>query len=394
MTLNRRTDALARDAEVIDGMGMVPAVLRRWQTDVARISSDQQRATDRAGMLLAAIKAERVLIQVACLGLGAWLALQNEITGGAMVAASILLGRALAPIEQLVGTWRQLVSARQAFRRVSQHLARPPLRPKGLAIPDPEGHLAAEQVTYGFDGSRVPLIKGINFALEAGQSMALLGPSAAGKTTLVRLLIGALQPSVGVVRLDGANIFQWPREDLGRYIGYLPQDVQLFEGSVFANIARFEDAEPRDVIAAARLAGAHDMILRLPKGYETEIGEGGAPLSGGQRQLVGLARALYGNPRLAVLDEPNANMDTEGEIALLRALDSLKARGTTVIMVTHRPSLIQSLDKALVLRNGAIEFLGPRDEVLKRLVRPIARPQVATGNPIVSRIDRRPDSVT
>jgi ATP-binding cassette subfamily C protein/ATP-binding cassette subfamily C protein EexD len=394
MTLSRRTEALSRDAEVIDAMGMVPAVLRRWQADVARISSDQQWAADRAGMLLAGIKVARVLIQVACLGLGAWLALHNEITGGAMVAASILLGRALAPIEQLVGTWRQLVAARQAYRRVSQHLARPALRPKGLAIPDPEGHLAAEQVSYGFEGSRVPLIRGVDFALEAGQSMALLGPSAAGKTTLARLLIGALEPSVGAVRFDGANIFQWPREDLGRHIGYLPQDVQLFEGTVFSNIARFEEAEARDVIEAARLAGAHDVILRLPKGYETEIGEGGAPLSGGQRQLIGLARALFGNPRLVVLDEPNANMDTDGELALLKALDNLKARGTTVIMVTHRPSLIQSLDKALVLRNGLVEFFGPRDEVLKRLIRPVARPPAAAGSPIVTRLDRRPDSVT
>ncbi|TWT13898.1 type I secretion system permease/ATPase [Reyranella sp. CPCC 100927] len=383
MHLNRHTEAVSRNAEVIDSMGMVPAIKRHWQAQVALMAADQQRAADITGILLAISKFMRVLIQIACLGAGAYLALQNEITGGAMVAASIIMGRALAPVEQVIGTWKQFTAARQGYRRLTLHLGLARLRPAGIPLPEPDGRLAIDRVTYAFAGSRVSMIKGITFTLEPGESLAVLGPSAAGKTTLARLLVGAMEPSVGAVRLDGANVFAWPHEDLGRHLGYLPQDVELFDGTVLANIARFDDAEPAEVIAAAQLAGCHDMILRLPNGYETEIGEGGAMLSGGQRQLVGLARALFRNPRLVVLDEPNANMDTEGEMALMHALENLKARQATVIMITHRPSLVQSVDKVLVMRDGTAESFGPRDEVMKRLIQPVARPASA---PVPSRV--------
>ncbi len=374
MSLSRHTDAVSRNAEVIDSMGMMPAVRRRWEERGARMAADQLKASDTTGIMLALSKFVRVAIQVACLGVGAFLALQNEITGGAMVASSIIMGRALQPVEQMIGTWRQLVAARQSYHRLNAHLSQPRLRPPGIALPEPKGRLTVDRVSYAFAGSRVSMIKNVSFSLEPGESLALLGPSAAGKTTLVRLVIGALEPSVGAVRLDGASIFAWPREDLGRHLGYLPQDVELFDGSVLANIARLEDADPNEVIAAAQLAGCHEMILKLPAGYKTEIGEGGAMLSGGQRQLVGLARALFGKPRFVVLDEPNANMDTEGEQSLVRALERLKAARTTVIMITHRPAIVHAVDKVMVLRDGAVDVLGPREEVLKRLIKPVMPP--------------------
>ncbi len=386
VALHRQTDAVARNAEIIDSMGMVPAVLRRWQNQAALLAADQQYAGDVAAILLAVIRFLRVAVQVACLGAGAWLVLQNEITGGAMIAASIIMGRALAPVEQTSATWKQLLAARQSWQRLKAHLAQPPLRPPGIPLPEPEGRLAVERLTYAFPGSRLPMIKGITFGLEPGESLAVLGPSAAGKTTLLRLLIGVLEPTTGAARLDGANLFAWLRDDLGRHVGYLPQDVELFDGTVFTNIARMDEAAPDEVIEAARLAGCHEMILRLPNGYETQIGEAGALLSGGQRQRIALARALFRQPRFVVLDEPNANLDTEGELALVRALALLKARRATTILVTHRPSLVQTVDKALVMRDGAIEAFGPREEVMKHLIRPVTgSPPPTASSPLPAR---------
>ncbi len=380
MGVQRRIEAASRNAEVIDSMGMVPAILRRWREQTERVAAERQRAGDLAGILLAVTKFMRAVIQVSCLGVGAYLALHNEMSGGAMMAGSIIMGRALAPVEQMIGTWKQLLMAYQSYRRLQTHLSQPRLRPPGISLPEPEGRLAVEHVSYGFPGSRVAMIRNVAFGLDPGDSLVILGPSAAGKTTLVRLLIGAMEPAAGTVRLDGANVFTWPREDLGRHVGYLPQDVELFEGTVFANIARFDEAEPAEVIAAAQLAGCHEMILKLPNGYETEIGEAGALLSGGQKQLVGLARALFRNPRLVVLDEPNANMDMEGERALMRALEALKARRATVILVTHQFRLVQSVDKVLILRDGAVEMFGPRDDVMKQPVKPAARPGLPTSS--------------
>jgi len=382
MASQRRADAISRNAEVIDSMGMLPAVIGRWREAMAETQGPQQQAADRAAILVALTKFFRLAVQIAILGVGAYLVLGQELTSGASIAGSIIMGRALAPVEQMIGGWKQLVQARQSFRRLQAFLAQPRLRPVGQPLPEPDGRVAVERVSYAFPGQGVAMIKGVNFALEPGESLAIIGPSAAGKTTLIRMMIGTLQPSAGSIRLDGADVYMWLREDFGRHVGYLPQDVELFDGTVFKNIARMAESEPDAVYEAAMLAGCHDMILRLPQGYETEIGDGGQHLSGGQRQLIGLARAMYNRPKLVVLDEPNSNLDGDSEAALTRALEKLKAQGTTVILVSHRPALVQGVDKVLLLKEGAIEMFGPRAEVMKRLMQPAARPaEVAGGQP-------------
>lgn len=380
MASQRRADSISRNAEVIDTMGMLPAVIGRWRESVATMTVPQQRAADRASVLLAATKFFRLAVQIAILGVGAYLVLLQEITSGASIAGSIIMGRALAPVEQLIGGWKTLVQARQSYRRLQSFLAMPRLRPPGLPLPEPTGRLSIERVSYAFPGQAVAMVKGVNFALVPGESLAIIGPSAAGKTTLIRMLIGTLPPSAGNVRLDGADVYQWMREDFGRHVGYLPQDVELFDGTVFDNIARMGEAEPEAVYEAAILAGCHDMILRLPNGYETQIGDGGMYLSGGQRQLIGLARAMFGRPKLVVLDEPNSNLDGDSEAGLIRALERLKAQGTTVVLVSHRPTLVQGVDKVLLMRDGAMEMFGPRAEVLKRLMTP-PRPADAPAGP-------------
>jgi ATP-binding cassette, subfamily C, type I secretion system permease/ATPase len=369
MASQRQADAISRNAEVIDSMGMLPAVIGRWRGSVAAITEPQERAADRAAILLAATKFFRLGVQIAVLGVGAYLVLQQELTAGASIAGSIIMGRALAPVEQLIGGWKQLVQARQAFRRLQVFLSQPRLRPPGIPLPEPTGQLSVERVSYVHPGQNVAMIKGVSFSLTAGESLAIIGPSAAGKTTLIRLLIGTLPPSIGSVRLDGADVYQWMREDFGRHLGYLPQDVELFGGTVHDNIARMANAAPENVYEAAKLAGCHEMILRLSNAYETQIGDEGQYLSGGQRQLIGLARAMFGRPKLVVLDEPNSNLDGESETALLQALERLKALDITVVLVSHRPVLVQGVDKVLVLKDGAIEILGPRLEVMKRLMR-------------------------
>jgi ATP-binding cassette subfamily C protein/ATP-binding cassette subfamily C protein EexD len=376
MAAQRRADAIARNAEVIDSMGMGPAVMQHWRDSTAQVTGPQQKAADRAAVLLSATKFFRLAVQLAVLGIGAYLVLQQELTSGASIAGSIIMGRALAPVEQLIGGWKGLVQTRQALKRLKVFLSMPRIRPPGLPLPEPLGRVAAERVTYAAPGQPMAIIKGVSFALEPGESLAIIGPSAAGKTTLIRLLIGTLGPTTGNVRLDGADVFTWKREDFGRHIGYLPQDVELFDGTVFQNIARMADADPEAVFAAARLAGCHEMILRLPQGYDTEIGEGGQHLSGGQRQLVGLARAMFGSPKLVVLDEPNSNLDGDAEAALQRGVEALKERGATVVLVSHRPALVQGVDKVLLLKDGAVEMFGPRAEVLRRLMPP---PRPATA---------------
>ncbi|MBK1657589.1 type I secretion system permease/ATPase [Paracraurococcus ruber] len=386
MASQRRAESITRNAEVIDSMGMLPSVIGRWRESVAAMSVPQQRAADRAAMVVAATKFFRLAVQIAILGVGSYLVLKQELTAGASIAGSIIMGRALAPVEQMIGGWKQLVSARQSFRRLQAFLALPRLRPTGMPLPEPTGHIAVERVSYAFPGQAQALVKGVNFALVPGESLAIIGPSAAGKTTLIRMLIGTLQPSAGTVRLDGADVYNWLREDFGRYVGYLPQDVELFDGTVFQNIARMQQAEPAAVYEAAQLAGCHEMILRLPNGYDTQIGDGGQYLSGGQRQLVGLARAMFGRPKLVVLDEPNSNLDGDSEAALSRALMKLKELGTTVVLVSHRPTLVQVVDKVLLLKEGAIEMFGPRAEVLKRLMQP--RPaEMPAATPAAPRLE-------
>ncbi|HWT07537.1 MAG TPA: type I secretion system permease/ATPase [Roseomonas sp.] len=370
MATQRRAESIVRNAEVIDSMGMLPAVMARWRLGVVEMTGPMNRAMDRAAPLLAVTKFFRLAVQIAILGIGAYLVLGQELTSGASIAASIIMGRALAPVEQMIGGWKQLVQARQSWKRLQAFLVLPRLRPPGLPLPAPTGKLAVERVTYGFPGTNIAVVKGVAFALEPGESLAVIGPSAAGKTTLIRLLTGTLAPASGAVRLDGADVHTWQREDFGRHVGYLPQDVELFDGTIFDNIARMAEASPEAVYDAAKLAGAHEMILRLPKGYETEIGEGGQHLSGGQRQQIGLARAMFGNPKFIVLDEPNSNLDGDSEAALLRALHELRRRAITVVLVSHRPVLVQGVEKVLLMREGAVEMFGPRAEVLKKIMKP------------------------
>jgi PrtD family type I secretion system ABC transporter len=386
MASQRRAESISRNAEVIDSMGMLPAVIGHWRESVAAMTEPQQRAADRAAILVAATKFFRLAVQIAILGVGAYLVLNQELTSGASIAGSIIMGRALAPVEQLIGGWKQLVQARQSFRRLQAFLTQPRLRPAGMLLPEPTGRLTVERVSYAFPGQDMALIKGVNFTLSPGESLAIIGPSAAGKTTLIRLLMGTLPPFAGTVRLDGADVYQWMREDFGRHVGYLPQDVELFDGTVFSNIARLADADPAAVYEAAKLAGCHEMILRLPNGYDTQIGDGGQHLSGGQRQLVGLARAMFGRPKLIVLDEPNSNLDGDAEARLIQALERLKEQDTTVVLVSHRPTLVQGVDKVLLLKDGTLEMFGPRVEVLKRLMTP-PRPAEVPITPANARLE-------
>jgi ATP-binding cassette subfamily C protein/ATP-binding cassette subfamily C protein EexD len=372
-------EAAFRNAEVIDGMGMAPALMRRWDaanTDVLRLMA---RASDGAGLINACTKSLRMFLQVAVLGLGAWLVLRQELTAGAMVAASIIMSRALAPVEQAIACWKQTTGARDAWKRLSILFQLPPLRPPSMPLPRPTGYLTIEDVTYTPAGARHPVLRRISLSLSAGEALAVIGPSAAGKSTLARLIVGLAQPQHGFVRLDGADVFSWSRDDFGYYVGYLPQDVELFPGTIRENIARMDDSDPSHVVAAAVMAGVHDMILRLPSGYDTEIGEQGAILSGGQRQRIGLARALYRRPTLLVLDEPNSSLDAKGEEALNQAIAAMKGSGSTVVVVAHRPSLMAHIDQVLLLQEGQMQAVGPRDTVLAQLSRPshsTARPAV------------------
>jgi ATP-binding cassette subfamily C exporter for protease/lipase/ATP-binding cassette subfamily C protein EexD len=303
------------------------------------------------------------------LALGAYLVLSQQASAGIMIATTILLGRALQPIEQLVGSWRTLVDARAAYQRLVELSAFFEHTQPRVTLPCPKGFLAAEGVSYREPGAERLIVINVAFNLTPGEALAIIGPSAAGKSTLARLLTGVWAPTSGTVRLDGANVADWPRKDLGPWIGYVPQDVELFDGSVADNIARLGNVESEAVVAAAKRANAHEMILTLAHGYDTQIGEHGARLSPGQRQRIALARALYGNPRLIVLDEPNSNLDGSGEAALAQALSRLRSEGVTSIVVTHRPSLIAHVDKILVLDAGRVQQFGPAGEVMKAMQR-------------------------
>jgi PrtD family type I secretion system ABC transporter len=364
---SRKLEASSRNVEVIDALGMTDAMARCWGAENQEMLRLQALAQRRMGTVVALSKFTRLSVQIAMLGAAAWLVIRQEVTAGTLIAGTIMLGRALAPVEKAIGTWKQVADARAAFDRLQRHLAEPPLRPASMTPGAPLGCLSVEQAGFALPGLAQPVLWNVSLGLAAGESLAIIGASGAGKSMLARLIIGIVAPTKGHVRLDGADIFNWNRDDLGRHVGYLPQDVGLLEGSVKANIARMAEADPAAVIEAAKMAEAHEMILKLPQGYETEIGEAGAHLSGGQRQRIGLARALYGRPKLVVLDEPDANLDTEGQHALVRVLATLRDAGTTVVIVTHRAALISQVDRILMLRAGAVSQCGPRQEVLEKL---------------------------
>jgi len=361
----RRADSLVRNAEVIVGMGMTESAIAAWKERCTEQHAAQESLALASARFGALARMARQCLQALALGLGAWLVIGREASPGIMIAATILLGRALQPVECLISGWKALSEARSAWKRLGDRAIGGPQ--SRLALPPPKGRLDVERIVFSAAPNRPPLIRGVEFSLLPGESLGLVGPSASGKTTLVRLLLGIRTPQAGTVRLDGADLARCDRNTLGRTVGYLPQDVELFAGSVAANIARLQQPDSQAVVRAAQLARAHELILRLPDGYETEIGEGGCLLSGGQRQRIALARALYGDPRLLILDEPNANLDEEGDEALCAALAELKARGVTVVLVGHRRRVMHQLDKLAVLRNGALEAIGPTAAMLARL---------------------------
>jgi len=356
-----------RNAEVIEAMGMLDNLKRRWLVRQLKFLSLQNEASDKAAVISATTKATRIAVQSLMLGGGALLVIDGAMTPGSMIAGSILLGKALGPVELAIGIWKQLLSARTAYHRLEGLLQNNPVRDAGMSLPRPQGKLLVEGVTATPPGTQTVVLKQVGFAVSAGEVVGVIGPSASGKSTLARLMVGVWPTVAGKVRRDGADVFSWNKQQLGPAVGYLPQDIELFEGSIAENIARFGQVDSDKVVEAAQLAGVHEMILRFPKGYDTPIGEGGSSLSGGQRQRIGLARAMYGNPAFVVLDEPNSNLDEIGEAALVRAVLELKRRGTTVMLITHRTSILAAVDKLLLLVEGAVQLYGPRDQVLQAI---------------------------
>lgn len=356
-----------RNAEVIESMGMLPGLQSRWYGQHRRVLSLQTVASDRSARISSLTRFVRISLQSLSLGAGALLVIDGTITAGMMIACSILMGKALGPVEALIGSWKQFLVARAAYGRIDDMLAAAPERGSSMSLPAPEGRLELDTVFAAAPGGPEAILKGLSLAIEPGEVVGVIGPSASGKSTLARLLVGVWQANRGYVRLDGADVFQWNKDELGPYLGYLPQDIELFEGSVAENIARFGELNDAKVIEAAKRAGVHDMILRLAKGYNTRLGVDGASLSGGQKQRLALARALYGSPSLVVLDEPNSNLDDQGESALIQSVTDLKQRGATVVVITHRMSILNAVDKLLVLREGTMALFGPKDDVLRTL---------------------------
>lgn len=367
------TEASLKNAEVIQATGMIERLIERWGVDRSRMLQASATAGDRGSAVLSAIRFARLSAQALVLGVGAYLVVDHAITAGAMFAASILLGRAMQPIEQMVGLWRQLIAAQQSLSTVSSLLATRPVRRAAIAPARPAGRISVEELVFVPPATNRMVLNKVSFHLEPGEALGLVGPSAAGKSTLARLLVGVYPPSSGIVRLDGANVWTWDRSEFGRHVGYLPQDVELFPGTVSENIARFDPINAEEIVRAATLAGAHEMILRLPSGYETEVGDQGVLLSGGQRQQVALARAVYGSPTFIVLDEPNSNLDSNGEQALLNCLRELKAMSVTVVIISHRMAALNVTDKLLFLEAGTMKSFGNRQDMLAQLVPPAAR---------------------
>lgn len=366
----RYVESAAQNAEAMVALGMLPGLIARWRKFAGRAAELQARAASRGGVLTGITRFLRQTLQVLIMGVGAWLVIAQEASPGVMIAATIILGRALAPVEIAVSGWRSFVEARGAYARLDKLLGERSgdLQTK-TALPEPVGRVSVENATLVFRNPDRIILKGLSFELAAGESLGVIGPSAAGKSTLTRLLTGVWQSTTGTVRLDGANLHHWEQNALANYLGYLPQDIELNAGTIAENIARLGEVDSAQVIAAAQLAHVHDVIQSLPQGYDTEIGERGQFLSAGQRQRVALARALYGTPRLVVLDEPNSNLDASGEEALVACLALLKARQITTVIVSHKPSLLIGVDRIAVLREGSLELFGPAAEIMRQVTR-------------------------
>ncbi|MCE0460852.1 type I secretion system permease/ATPase [Pseudomonas uvaldensis] len=355
------------NAESIQAMGMLDALRNRWFALHSRFLGLQNQASDTGAVIGALSKTLRLCLQSLALGLGAVLVIKGDMTAGMMIAGSILMGRVLSPIDQLIAVWKQWSAAKLAYRRLDALLRAYPPQDDTMPLPPPKGQVSFEQVSAGPPGQRQATLHHVSFNLGAGEVLGVLGASGSGKSTLARALVGVWPLLGGTVRLDGADVHRWNRDQLGPYIGYLPQDIELFSGTIAENIARFREADPQKVVAAAQQAGVHELILRMPQGYDTLLGEDGGGLSGGQKQRVALARAMYDRPNLVVLDEPNSNLDTVGEAALASAIALMKGQGTTVILVTHRSSALAQADKLLVLNEGRLQAFGPSQDVLREL---------------------------
>jgi ATP-binding cassette subfamily C protein len=376
-------EASRRNAEVLQAMGMAGRVGAAWREVNGKYMASNLRSSDIAGGFGATSKVLRMLLQSAVLGIGAYLVIHQEASGGIIIASSIITSRALAPVELAIANWRGFVGARQGWKHLSDLLAKLPALDQPMPLPKPTAMLSLEAVSVCPPGVNALVVQDATFKIEAGRALGIIGPSASGKSSLARAIVGAWQPLRGKIRLDNASLDQWSPELLGPHIGYLPQGVELFAGSIAQNIARFElQPDPPKVIAAAVAAGVHEMILRLPNGYETQIGEFGAALSAGQRQRVGLARALYGDPFLIVLDEPNSNLDADGDDALTQAILHAKQRGSVLIVIAHRPSALIAVDLVLMMNEGKIQAFGPKDEVLGKILRPVAAKQASASAPL------------
>ena len=378
-----------RNAEVIESMGMLRNIQTRWLEGTQQVLLLQATASSRAGLISGLSKVIRLSSQSLILGLGAYLVIENEITAGLMIGGSILLGRALAPIDMMIGTWKGFITARGQYHRLNELLIQIPADADKMALPAPEGSFQIEAAVVVPPGAKTAVLKGITLGIAKGDVVGVIGPSGAGKSTFARALLGIWPTANGKIRLDGADVFAWSRDELGPYIGYLPQDVELFEGTVSENIARFGEIDPDKVVNAAKMADVHDLILRLPEGYDTVIGATGGNLSGGQRQRIGLARALYGDPVIVVLDEPNSNLDEQGEFALGNAIQRLKHKRATVIVITHRNNVLANVDKLLVLNDGLVTIYGPKADVMahfqkQQMAASAAQPTQATAGTLTT----------
>ena len=374
-----------RNAEVIEALGMLPSIRKRWHSLHEKQIQHQASASDQAAIMGGLSKFIRITMQSLALGYGALLVLEGKISPGSMIAASILVSRALAPVEMLVGNWKQIITGRAAYARINELFASHPLRQHGMPLAAPRGAVRFDNVAASAPGFSHPILKNLNFGIGAGESVAIIGPSGAGKSALARLLVGVWPATAGTVRLDGADLYQWNKAELGPHLGYLPQDIELFDGTVAENIARFGDVDASQVIKAAERAGVHGLILRLPNGYDTPLGVGGSVLSGGQKQRIGLARALYGDPALVVLDEPNSNLDEAGEKALSETIKDLTARGTTLVLITHRMASLDVVQKIMLLGDCTLKAYGPRVDMLAAMRARLATDTAASGLKTVPR---------